>query len=195
MKILLVTATVLETEGFNFDAEFGADSFVEHIIAGVGKLAAYSAVWGALRRNNYDVIINAGTCGSTKFEVGTVLNPNVLFQGDLSSCPGIATEPFVLESGVLGVTCSTADVFYTNRGEFDEYDCHDMEAYAVQYATFGWNVDTRYVKLVSDNCRGTAHDWEKEVPALREQLAEEIKKEIRSFIPSYEYERIHSEKQ
>lgn len=190
MRILLVTASVLETEGFKFNTGFEID----HIITGVGKLAAYSAVRAALRRSYIDVIINAGTCGSMKFDKGTVLRPHVLYQGDLASCPGITTEPCRLSSGTPGITCSTADVFYLNRGEFDEYDCHDMEAYAVQYATFGMNVETSYVKIVSDNCKGTMHDWEQELPKLRQKLADEIQNEIKRFIPQYKYEKIQAER-
>lgn len=190
MRILLVTASVLETEGFKFDTGFEID----HIITGVGKLAAYSAVRAALRRTYIDVIINAGTCGSTKFDKGTVLRPSLLRQADLASCPGITTEPYKINGGTQGISCGTADVFYINRGEFDEYDCHDMEAYAVQYATFGMNVETSYIKIVSDNCNGSMHDWEQELPKLRQKLADEIQNEIRRFIPQYKYERIQAER-
>ena len=186
MRILLVTASASEIEGFRFDTGFE----IEHIITGVGKIAAYSAVRASLHRSYIDVIINAGTCGSTKFDKGIVLRPTLLSQADLASCPGIATEPFRLKGCTKGISCGTADVFYINRGEFDAYDCHDMEAYAVQYATLGMNIETSYIKIVSDNCNGTIHDWELELPNLRQKLADEIQNEIRRFIPKYKYEKI-----
>ena len=151
MRVLLVTASVLETEGFKFDTGFEID----HIITGVGKLAAYSAVRAALRRSYIEAIINAGTCGSTKFDKGTVLRPTLLSQADLASCPGITTEPYKINGGTQGISCGTADVFYINRGEFDEYDCHDMEAYAVQYEKFEGKAADAWNQVKPSSATGT----------------------------------------
>ena len=52
------------------------------------------------------------------------------------------------------------------------------------------NIETSYIKIVSDNCNGSMHDWEQELPKLRQKLADEIQNEIRRFIPKYKYERV-----
>lgn len=157
---------------------------------GVGKLRAFEAAAEAMERGRYDVVINAGTCGSLRHAAGTVLRPSRVVQGDIYIDSMFATEPETLPAGDEGVSIISSDDFIgphttaERREVVARYDCFDMESYAVVRAV-RWHAALHgremprmaMLKVVSDNADGTAEEWSVRIAGLRPTLvaaAEEL---------------------
>lgn len=169
--------------------EFGAEG-VRRLSArcdvrftGVGKLRAFEATLAALMRGGYDTVVNAGTCGSFRHAVGTVLRPSVAVQGGIYIDSIFATAPERLATGDEGVSIVSSDDFIgphtpaATRAGLARYDCFDMESYAVARAV-GLHASLcgadaprlAFLKLVSDNADGTAEQWSVRIARLRPAL-------------------------
>lgn len=152
-------------------------------LMGVGKLRAYEATLRALREENYDVVINVGTCGSFRHPYATLLRPSVVAQGDIYLDSIFASKPVVLSTGDEGVSIVSSDNFIgedtpaAQREKIAGFDCMDMESYAVVRAVRlhssleGKPAPKVYMlKAVSDGADGTIGDWSERVEALRPVL-------------------------
>lgn len=198
MRILLAIALPVEVAGYDFK-----HSCVDVIYTGVGKLNAYRAVRKALRDRHYDVIINAGTCGSRKFPIGTVQYPTILKQGDAFTSNSFKAKTLFTSSSIYkkDITLLTSDNFISCVPSSDgstalpdtvkDYDLFDMEGYAVASAAEFMPKHCFFIKLVSDNLDGTIVDWEKNTKKLSPILSRAIISFIRTnFIKDYEARRI-----
>lgn len=198
MRILLAIALPVEVAGYDFN-----HSCVDVIYTGVGKLNAYRAVRKALRERHYDVIINAGTCGSSKFEVGTILYPTILKQGDAFTSKLFKAKTLYTSSSLYkkDITLLTSDNFISCVPASDgstslpetvkEFDLFDMEGYAIASAAEFMPKSCFFIKLVSDNLDGTVVDWEKNTKKLSPILVKAINTFIKSnFLKDYEARRI-----
>lgn len=156
-------------------------------LMGVGKLRAYEATLRALRKDDYDVVINVGTCGSFRHPYATLLRPSVVAQGDIYLDSIFASKPVVLSTGDEGVAIVSSDNFIgedtpaAQREKIAEFDCMDMESYAVVRAVRlhssleGKPEPKVYMlKAVSDGADGTIGDWSERVEALRPVLREAL---------------------
>lgn len=152
-------------------------------LMGVGKLRAYEATLRALREDDYDVVINLGTCGSFRHPYATLLRPSVVAQGDIYLDSIFASKPVVLSTGDEGVSIVSSDNFIgedtpaAQREKIAGFDCMDMESYAVVRAVRlhssleGKPAPKVYMlKAVSDGADGTIGDWSERVEALRPVL-------------------------
>ena len=152
-------------------------------LMGVGKLRAYEATLRALREENYDVVINVGTCGSFRHPYATLLRPSVVAQGDIYLDSIFASKPIALSTGDEGVSIVSSDNFIgedtpaAQREKIAGFDCMDMESYAVVRAVRlhssleGKPAPKVYMlKAVSDGADGTIGDWSERVEALRPVL-------------------------
>ena len=152
-------------------------------LMGVGKLRAYEATLRVLREDDYDVVINLGTCGSFRHPYATLLRPSVVAQGDIYLDSIFASKPVVLSTGDEGVSIVSSDNFIgedtpaAQREKIAGFDCMDMESYAVVRAVRlhssleGKPEPKIYMlKAVSDGADGTIEDWSERVEALRPVL-------------------------
>ena len=183
-KILILLAVEEELGAENITALSATHTLR---LMGVGKLRAYEATLRALRQGNYDVVINVGTCGSFRHPYATLLRPSVVAQGDIYLDSIFASKPVVLSMGDEGVSIVSSDNFIgedtpaAQREKIAEFDCMDMESYAVVRAVRlhssleGKPEPKVYMlKAVSDGADGTIGDWSERVEALRPVLREAL---------------------
>ena len=179
-KILILLAVEEELGAENITALSATHALR---LMGVGKLRAYEATLRALREDDYDVVINVGTCGSFRHPYATLLRPSVVAQGDIYLDSIFASKPVVLSTGDEGVAIVSSDNFIgedtpaAQREKIAGFDCMDMESYAVVRAVRlhssleGKPAPKVYMlKAVSDGADGTIGDWSERVEALRPVL-------------------------
>ena len=179
-KILILLAVEEELGAENITALSATHALR---LMGVGKLRAYEATLRALREENYDVVINVGTCGSFRHPYATLLRPSVVAQGDIYLDSIFASKPVELSTGDEGVAIVSSDNFIgedtpaAQREKIAGFDCMDMESYAVVRAVRlhssleGKPAPKVYMlKAVSDGADGTIGDWSERVEALRPVL-------------------------
>ena len=179
-KILILLAVEEELGAENITALSATHTLR---LMGVGKLRAYEATLRALREENYDAVINVGTCGSFRHPYATLLRPSVVAQGDIYLDSIFASKPVVLSTGDEGVSIVSSDNFIgedtpaAQREKIAGFDCMDMESYAVVRAVRlhssleGKPAPKVYMlKAVSDGADGTIGDWSERVEALRPVL-------------------------
>ena len=195
-KILLLVA---------LEAELGAENVAilsqlcDVRMTGMGKLLAFESTLTALQSDEYDTVINIGTCGSFRHPFATVLRPNIVAQGDvyIDAESVFYSEPELLSTGDEGCRIASSDNFIgvdtpeSLRRLIEPYDCMDMESYAIVravrfYATQQAKalLEIHMIKVVSDGCDGTVDDWQTRIELLRPtllaaalQLIEEINRE------------------
>lgn len=183
-KILILLAVEEELGAENITALSATHALR---LMGVGKLRAYEATLRALREDDYDVVINLGTCGSFRHPYATLLRPSVVAQGDIYLDSIFASKPVVLSTGDEGVSIVSSDNFIgedtpaAQREKIAGFDCMDMESYAVVRAVRlhssleGKPEPKIYMlKAVSDGADGTIGDWSERVEALRPVLREAL---------------------
>ena len=179
-KILILLAVEEELGAENITALSATHTLR---LMGVGKLRAYEATLRALREEDYDVVINVGTCGSFRHPYAMLLRPSVVAQGDIYLDSIFASKPIALSTGDEGVSIVSSDNFIgedtpaAQREKIAGFDCMDMESYAVVRAVRlhssleGKPAPKVYMlKAVSDGADGTIGDWSERVEALRPVL-------------------------
>lgn len=183
-KILILLAVEEELGAENITALSATHALR---LMGVGKLRAYEATLRALREDDYDVVINVGTCGSFRHPYATLLRPSVVAQGDIYLDSIFASKPVVLSTGDEGVSIVSSDNFIgedtpaAQREKIAGFDCMDMESYAVVravrlHSSFEGKPEPKVymLKAVSDGADGTIGDWSERVEALRPVLREAL---------------------
>lgn len=179
-KILILLAVEEELGAENITALSATHALR---LMGVGKLRAYEATLRALREEDYDVVINLGTCGSFRHPYATLLRPSVVAQGDIYLDSIFASKPVALSTGDEGVSIVSSDNFIgedtpaAQREKIAGFDCMDMESYAVVRAVRlhssleGKPEPKIYMlKAVSDGADGTIGDWNQRIEGLRPVL-------------------------
>jgi nucleoside phosphorylase len=179
-KILILLAVEEELGAENITALSATHTLR---LMGVGKLRAYEATLRALREENYDVVINVGTCGSFRHPYATLLRPSVVAQGDIYLDSIFASKPVLLSTGNEGVSIVSSDNFIgedtpaAQREKIAGFDCMDMESYAVVravrlHSSLEGKLEPKIymLKAVSDGADGTIGDWSERVEALRPVL-------------------------
>ena len=185
IKKILILLAVEEELGAENIAALSASHTLR--LMGVGKLRAYEATLRALHEQDYDVVINVGTCGSFRHPYATALRPSVVAQGDVYLDSIFASKPMALATGDEGVSIVSSDNFIgedtpaAQRKLLEPFDCMDMEAYAVvravklHSALQGKPMPEVYMlKMVSDGADGTIGDWNERIERLRPLLMEEL---------------------
>ena len=190
-KILILLAVEEELGAENITALSATHTLR---LMGVGKLRAFEATLRALREEDYDVVINLGTCGSFRHSYATLLRPSVVAQGDIYLDSIFASKPVVLSTGDGGVSIVSSDNFIgedtpaAQREKIAGFDCMDMESYAVVRAVRlhssleGKPAPKVYMlEAVSDGADGTIGDWSERVEALRPVLREALENLIKEI--------------
>ena len=180
-KKILILLAVEEELGAENIATISASHTLR--LMGVGKLRAYEATLRALYEQDYDIVINIGTCGSFSHPYATVLRPSVIAQGDIYINSIFASQPIALSTGNEGVSIVSSDNFIgddtpaAQRKLLSPFDCMDMESYAVVRAVKLYSSlqekpmpKVYMLKIVSDGADGTIGDWSERVERLRPLL-------------------------
>lgn len=177
--------------------ELGEENFArlsrkyELRLMGVGKLRAFEATMRALSERQWDVVINLGTCGSSKHPYATILRPGVVVQGDIYLDSIFATKPLAIATGCEGVRILSSDNFIGEdtpeqvRSRIAEFDCMDMESYAMLRAigfysslTGKAHPEVYMIKIVSDGADSTVGDWSERIKPLQPKLCEQLEELI-----------------
>lgn len=133
------------------------------LLTGVGKINATLKLTKYIMEHRPKLVINYGTAGSVIHEQGKIIEVGNILQTDMD-----ATElgfeqyqtPFderMISNGQSYYICSTSDRFVKNITR--QFDCYDMEAYAIAKVCRFFGVKYRVFKYISDS--GDASDWEK----------------------------------
>lgn len=191
-KILLLVALPAE---LGEEAATALSAHCDIRYTGVGKISAYEATLSALQQDNYDVVINAGTCGSFRHPFATVLYPARVAQGDAFIGTDFATSEEELHTGNSITAIISGDNFIgedtpeVHRKLIEGYDCMDMESYAIVRAAkfFAEQHNTPVpkiymTKVVSDGADGSIGDWASRLKVLRPTLLEAIINTVREAI-------------
>lgn len=152
-------------------------------LTGVGKLNAFEATFSALQQGEYDVVINLGTCGSSKHSAGNVLRPSTIAQGDIYIDSPFATAPINIATGNAEQSICSSDNFIgvdtppAQLQLLEPYDCFDMESYAIIRAIDYYSKHSNrtrptieMIKVVSDSGDETLEDWSTRLENLRATL-------------------------
>ena len=152
-------------------------------LTGVGKLNAYEATLLALQKGEYDVVINLGTCGSSKHTAGSVLRPSTIAQGDIYIDSPFASAPINIATGNTEQSICSSDNFIgadtpsSQLRLLEPYDCFDMESYAIVRAIEFYSRQNNrktptieMIKVVSDSADETLEDWNARLEHLRTTL-------------------------
>lgn len=152
-------------------------------LTGVGKLNAYEATLLALQKDEYDVVINLGTCGSSKHSAGSVLRPSTIAQGDIYINSPFASAPINIATGNAEQSICSSDNFIgadtppSQLRLLEPYDCFDMESYAIVRAIEFYSRQNNrqtptieMIKVVSDSADETLEDWNARLEHLRTTL-------------------------
>ena len=165
------------------------------IFSGVGKINATIAATMAFHFG-YNEIINIGSCGSLKKEVGDIVKIGQAFQ-DIDATPldEYGCTPFDSNSKQIildvksPITCFTTDYFYDNNQLFKyssyyldmvrKCDVFDMECFAIAKVCKRFNLKFSSYKWISDG--GDHNDWKENCKIGFEKikviLDEQFKKE------------------
>jgi len=149
------------------------------VFCGVGKVnAAYHlmhhlAAWQRAHGHAPELVINAGSAGSSTFAAGTLVNCTRFVQRDMDatalSCAPYATPfdgtPTILANGLrlephLEGTCGTADNFATN-GTNGPWNVADMEGFALAKVCHHEDIPFCCLKYITDGADAdSASTWE-----------------------------------
>lgn len=184
-KKILILLAVAEELGADNIATLSARCTLR--LMGVGKLRAYEATLRALNEQDYDVVVNVGTCGSFRHPYATLLQPSLIAQGDIYLDSMFKSQPIMLSTGKEGISIVSSDNFIgedtptSQKRLIEAFDCMDMEAYAVVRAVglhsslSGKQQPEVYIlKIVSDGADGTLGDWNERIAPLRPKLMQAL---------------------
>ncbi len=178
MKILITYA---------LDEEWAGAKISGHEVlprrTGVGKVASAARLMQALAHSDPDLVINVGTAGTARHEVGTIMVCGRFIDRDMkvAALPGIDWEIDCSESlrrhlstscRLPQGTCNTGDSFVTTvSGDVD--DVYDMEAYAQAYVCRMVGKPFFAIKYATDKIgQNSVKHWEEKLADARRALAE-----------------------
>lgn len=179
-KILLLIALPAE---LGEEAVAAIGKLCDICYVGIGKLSAFEATATALQQADYDIVINAGTTGSFRHPFASVLLPSRVAQGDAFIGSDFATDEISLGTGNQDTAILSGDNFIGEdtpeayRKLIADYDCMDMESYAIVRAvryhaqtTGSAMPQIHLIKVVSDGADGSIGDWAARLRHLRPTL-------------------------
>lgn len=150
---------------------------------GVGKVASAARLMQALMQSEPDLVVNVGTAGTVRHDVGTVMVCDRFIDRDMkvAALPGI---DWTIDSGasvmrhlspscrLLRGSCNTGDSFVTAVSD-DADDMYDMEAYAQAYVCQMLGTPFFAIKYATDKIgQNSVKHWEEKLADARRALAE-----------------------
>lgn len=165
MKILVTYAIPQEKVEVSF---FGHT--VLYCQTGIGKVNATLSVYEAVTRHHPDLILNIGTAGSLKHEIGSIVVCGKFIDRDMEKCKefGVAfkhdfTEELaripLLSGWNIDKICNTGDSFVTEA--YHDADAYDMEAFAIAALAKSKSIPLLSVKYITDKIgENSIKHWE-----------------------------------
>lgn len=150
---------------------------------GVGKVASAARLMQALMQSEPDLVVNVGTAGTVRHDVGTVMVCDRFIDRDMkvAALPGI---DWTIDCGasvmrhlspscrLLRGSCNTGDSFVTVVSD-DADDMYDMEAYAQAYVCRMLGTPFFAIKYATDKIgQNSVKHWEEKLADARRALAE-----------------------
>lgn len=158
-----------------------ANQETKFLRTGVGKVASAVALTHAMAERKPHLVINFGTAGTTRHNVGDIAICTTFVDRDLKkeNLPGITWRIESTHVRLAGIpsagdfivgTCNTGDSFLTQTSEADD-DMYDMEAYAQAYACQQAGVPFVAVKYATDKIgENSIKHWEDKLEEARKAL-------------------------
>ncbi len=155
----------------------------EVLFTGVGKVNAAYTLSKYLANNKPSMILNLGTAGSRKHAGGSVVNPTQFVQRDMDVTAlgfekyqtPFSNDPVKIDYGERFVglqagVCGSGDDFATGE-EANNFDCVDMEAYALSLICQREDVAFASLKYISDGADdGADVDWNEALKTAAQTL-------------------------
>ena len=161
MRILVTYAVQGEFTELKFPGLIGEDEVqIGYLRTGVGKVKSAFYLSQAIRQGQPDVVVNVGTAGTVRHQVGDIfvcrhfvdrdMQKLVEFglEDELDSADLLAQKGYCLHWQGEGV-CNTGDTFLTELSDV-KGDVVDMEAFAQAFVCRAMNVPFIAVKYVTD---------------------------------------------
>lgn len=180
----LVTIFALQAESFEINLP---DTEVEMVFAGMGKTLAATATANAINRFQPDLVINIGTVGTYRHQVGDILVASHFVDRDMKRTPleGLVSEictddlnkgmrlPSVVEgkTDYSDYTINTGDNFVLCAEDDLGCDAVDMESFAMAWACKQAGVPFLSVKYVTDILgQNSVKAWSEKLATARQEL-------------------------
>jgi adenosylhomocysteine nucleosidase len=159
------------------------------VYTGVGKVNAAISAMRAVHEFKPKLIVNFGSAASNKYPPLTILNCTGFVQRD-ADCAAINLPPYRLPGDAAPILkygidcglyekaiCGTGDSFVDKLPDkdFKDYDCVDMEGYALAKTAMENDTPFLCVKIISDS--GNNKDWETNIKTIG-NMFDEIYKNI-----------------
>lgn len=118
------------------------------LYTGIGKVSAtYNLTKTLLTNKNIKLVVNYGTAGSINTKKNNIIECGNFYISnffDKNKIQCISTK-----KDLNKVYC--VDTFCTDKNKFKDYDCVDMESYALAYVCNQFGIKFKCFKYISDN--------------------------------------------
>lgn len=188
-KILLISA--LESELVEWHP---ANAEVDTLLTGVGKTSTACRLTESIVRKCPDAVINVGTAGSIKKNVGDILVCYRFVDRDLQKCSSLGLDAEIILDNTFGFTfrsiigkeqcdntfaVNTGDSFVTDTEGIVE-DAVDMEAFSAASVCRHFSIPFVSVKYITDIIgKNSVGDW-------RDKLAQ-ARMDLQSYLGAYDF--------
>lgn len=188
MRILVTYAVQGEFTELKFPGLIGEDEVqIGYLRTGVGKVKSAFYLSEAINHGQPDLVINVGTAGAIRHQVGTIFVCRHFIDRDMQKLVEFGVESEIDSADLLmqkgyclhwqneGV-CNTGDTFLTELSDV-KGDVVDMEAYAQALVCRAKNVPFISVKYVTDIIgQNSVKHWEDKLADARKGLGEFFEK-------------------
>lgn len=184
MKILVTYAVQGEFVELNFPGMMGEEEVqVGYLRTGIGKVKSTFYLTEAINRAQPDLVVNMGTAGTVRHQVGDVFVCRCFVDRDMQKLSALGVECEIDSSELLAQrgycldwqgegVCNTGDSFLTELSDVSG-DVVDMEAYAQALVCRAKNVPFIAVKYVTDVIgQNSVKHWEDKLADARKGLGE-----------------------
>ena len=160
-RVVVFIASSAEMKKSSIPATLGPHK-ISVCYTGLGKVRATAAAYQQLTQSSFDLAINLGTCGSHRFEVGTLVEAMSFVERDVDlSAVGIPVGFFPGAEGKIvsqkkylknlpSAICGTGDRIDLVPPRVD-CDIYDMEAFALAFVCKKLSVPLVVIKFISDS--------------------------------------------
>ncbi|HJR24832.1 MAG TPA: nucleosidase [Acidimicrobiales bacterium] len=157
---------------------------VDHVLTGIGKVSAATAVAAAIADRRPSSVLNVGTAGALRdglegiHRVGRVLEHDV-DKVLLGAMIGEELEEELVLDPAEPIVLATGDVFIQDPGVrlalAERAHLVDMEGYAIARACAAMGVPCEIVKVVSDTAdEDAARSWSEQMDELARAIADVV---------------------
>ncbi len=184
MRVLVTYAVQGEFTELNIPGLIGEEEVqVGYLRTGIGKVKSAFYLTEAINRSQPDLVINVGTAGTVRHQVGDIFVCRHFMDRDMQKLAAFDMECEIDSSELLAQkgyclhwqgegVCNTGDTFLTELSDV-KGDVVDMEAYAQALVCRAKNTPFIAVKYVTDIIgQNSVKHWEDKLADARKGLGE-----------------------